>query len=169
NISLDRKPLSNGTPAMAALAMTASAAVIGITCRKPPNLRRSRVPVSLSTAPAAMNSEALKVAWLTVWKIAATAPSVLPNPSNIAIKPRWLMVEEARTPFRSGWNTAAQPPSSSEINPGPPSSQTRARVPANTGQKRSSTKTPSFTSVAECRYDETGVGADIADGSQKWN
>ncbi|MNV80892.1 hypothetical protein D3C71_1745230 [compost metagenome] len=62
NISLERKPLSSGTPAMAALAMMARVAVNGIYLRRPLNLRTSRVPVSWSIMPTAMNSEALKVA-----------------------------------------------------------------------------------------------------------
>ncbi len=62
NISLDRKPLSSGTPAMAAAATSASEAVSGIAWRNPPRRSMSRVPVSWSTMPVAMNSEALKVA-----------------------------------------------------------------------------------------------------------
>ena len=38
-----------------------------------------------------------------------------------------------------------------------------------TGHRRASRKTPAFTIVAECRKAETGVGAAIALGSQKWN
>ena len=93
NISFDRKPFSSGTPAIAAPAISASVAVTGMKRRSPPSLRRSRVPASWSTAPAAMNSEALKVAWLTMWKIAATTPSALPRPTSMVIRPRWLIVE----------------------------------------------------------------------------
>ena len=46
NISLDRKPLSSGTPAMAALATMASIAVKGIALYRPRSTRMSRVPVS---------------------------------------------------------------------------------------------------------------------------
>ena len=46
NISLDRNPLSSGTPAMAALAAMASEAVIGIALPNPLRRRMSRVPVS---------------------------------------------------------------------------------------------------------------------------
>ncbi|MNI05073.1 hypothetical protein D3C73_580170 [compost metagenome] len=53
----------------------------------------SRDPASWSMMPAAMNSEALKVAWLTVWKMAAIAPRSDPRPSSRQISPRWLMVE----------------------------------------------------------------------------
>ena len=63
NISFDRKPLSSGTPAMAALATMARVAVMGIICRSPDKRRMSRVPLSWSTMPAAMNSDALNVAW----------------------------------------------------------------------------------------------------------
>ena len=37
------------------------------------------------------------------------------------------------------------------------------------GVRRCSRKTPAATIAAECRYAETGVGAAIARGSQKWN
>jgi hypothetical protein len=46
NISFERNPLRSGTPAIAALATIASAAVIGIARRRPESRRRSRVPVS---------------------------------------------------------------------------------------------------------------------------
>jgi hypothetical protein len=39
----------------------------------------SRVPHSWSTMPAAMNSEALKMAWLMMWNTPATAASGVPN------------------------------------------------------------------------------------------
>ena len=62
NISLDRKPLSRGTPAIEALATMASVAVYGISLNRPLSLRMSRVPLSWSMMPAAMNNDALKVA-----------------------------------------------------------------------------------------------------------
>ena len=66
NISLDRKPLNNGTPAMAAVAVMASVEVHGISRHSPPSLRMSRVPVSWSMMPAVMNKAALKVAWFKI-------------------------------------------------------------------------------------------------------
>ncbi|MNL37088.1 hypothetical protein D3C87_1592100 [compost metagenome] len=36
------------------------------------------------------------------------------------------------------------------------------------GVKRASRKIPALTIVAECRYADTGVGAFIAPGNQKW-
>ncbi|MNN62115.1 hypothetical protein D3C81_1773930 [compost metagenome] len=78
---------------MAAAATIARAAVTGMERLRPLSLRMSRVPVSWSMTPAAMKSEALKVAWFTVWKMAATAASGLPSPSRSVIRPRWLMVE----------------------------------------------------------------------------
>ena len=93
NISLERKPLSSGTPAMAALATMARVAVIGMRRRRPESRRMSRVPVSWSMMPAAMNSEALKVAWFMMWKTAATAASGLLSPSSSVISPRCERVE----------------------------------------------------------------------------
>ena len=107
NISLDRKPLSSGTPAMAALATMASVAVIGIMVRRPDRRRRSRVPLSWSTMPTAMNSEALKVAWFMMWNTAATAASGLFRPSSRVIRPKCEIVEYASSPLRSFWNMAA--------------------------------------------------------------
>ena len=46
NISLERKPLSSGTPAIAAAATMASVPVIGMKRQSPLSLRMSRVPVS---------------------------------------------------------------------------------------------------------------------------
>ena len=56
--------------------------------------------------PAAMNSEALKVAWFMMWKTAATAASSRFRPSSRVISPKWLMVEYASKPFKSFWNIA---------------------------------------------------------------
>ena len=42
-------------------------------------------------------------------------------------------------------------------------------VPPRAGASRASRYTPAFTMVAEWRYALTGVGATMADGSQKWN
>ena len=78
---------------MAAAATIARVAVIGMNRNRPLRRRMSRVPDSWSMMPAAMNSDALKVAWLMVWKIAATAASGLLSPSRSVIRPRWLMVE----------------------------------------------------------------------------
>ncbi len=43
--------------------------------------------------PTAMNSDALNVAWFTVWKIAATTANGESSPSSRVISPRWLIVE----------------------------------------------------------------------------
>ncbi len=93
NISLDRKPLNSGTPAIAAAAIIASVAVQGIRRHRPARRRMSRVPVSWSMMPAVMNSAALKVAWLRMWNTAATADSGESSPIRKVISPRWLMVE----------------------------------------------------------------------------
>ena len=101
NISFDRKPFSSGTPAMAPAATVASSAVIGIACRKPFRRFRSRVPVSWSTTPVAMNSDALNVAWFTMWNTAAISASSVLMPSRNVIRPKWPIVEYASTPFMS--------------------------------------------------------------------
>ena len=62
NISFDRNPFSNGTPAIAPDATIASVAVIGMKCHKPFNWRMSREPVSWSMMPADMNNDALNAA-----------------------------------------------------------------------------------------------------------
>ena len=93
NISFDRKPFSSGTPAIAAQATIASEPVIGIAWIRPSSRRMSRVPVSWSMMPTAMNSEALKIAWFMMWNTAATTDSGVPMPSRQVIRPRWLMVE----------------------------------------------------------------------------
>ena len=71
----------------------ASVAVIGIAWRSPLSRRMSRVPVSWSMMPAAMNSDALNTAWFMMWKIAATMASGVPRPASVVISPRWLIVE----------------------------------------------------------------------------
>ena len=53
--------------------------------------------------------------------------------------------------------------------PAPHTSQKNKSVPASAGHRRASRNTPAFTIVAECKYADTGVGAAIACGSQKWN
>ena len=93
NISLLRKPLSSGTPAIAPAATIASAPVHGMYFHKPLSLRMSREPVSWSMMPAAMNREALKVAWLRMWNTPATTPSGSSSPNSSVISPRWLIVE----------------------------------------------------------------------------
>ncbi len=93
NISFDRKPFSNGTPAIAELATIASSAVLGMYFHRPFSLRMSREPVSWSMMPAAMKSEALKVAWLRMWKTPATTASGESRPNSSVIRPRWLIVE----------------------------------------------------------------------------
>ncbi len=67
--------------------------MIGIALYRPLSREMSRVPVSWSMTPAAMNSEALNVAWFIMWKTAATAASGLLSPSSSVIRPRWLIVE----------------------------------------------------------------------------
>ncbi|MNR37148.1 hypothetical protein D3C85_1551410 [compost metagenome] len=52
--------------------------------------------------------------------------------------------------------------------PAPPTIQNHSSLPASDGHRRASRNTPALTMVAECRYADTGVGAAMAWGSQKW-
>ena len=106
-------------PAIASEAMIASALVIGMAWRNPPSRRMSRVPVSWSMMPAAMNSDALKVAWLRMWNTPATTAIGVDRPNSRVIRPRWEIVEYASRPFRSCWKIACQAPSSRVIAPIP--------------------------------------------------
>jgi hypothetical protein len=166
---LRQEAVEHGTPAIAALATSASVTVIGIAWTRPLRRRMSRVPVSWSMMPAAMNSDALNVAWLMMWNTAATAASGLLRPSSSVMRPRWLIVEYASRRFRSFWNIARYAPSTSVVAPAPVTIQNHASLPASAGHSRASRNTPAFTIVAECKYADTGVGAAIACGSQKWN
>ena len=85
--------MSSGTPAIAAAATMASVAVIGMGRNNPDRRRMSRVPVSWSMMPAAMNRDALKTAWLQMWNIAARIATGPPIPASAVIRPRWLIVE----------------------------------------------------------------------------
>jgi hypothetical protein len=80
-------------PAIDSEAMAAMAKVTGIRRRRPPRRERSRVCVSWSTMPAVRKSAALKLAWLTMWKMATAAASGVPKPRSMVIRPRWLTVE----------------------------------------------------------------------------
>ena len=53
--------------------------------------------------------------------------------------------------------------------PVPVTAKNHSSVPPSAGENRTSRNTPALTMVAECRKAETGVGAAIAPGSQKWN
>ena len=147
-ISFDRKPFSGGMPASDSAAMVPMAKVIGISLRSPPSRLMERVPVSWSMMPAVMNSDALKVAWLMMWKTAAIAASSVPKPSSIVIRPSWLTVEWASSAFRSSLNTAITAPTVIVISPVVATIQNHSSVPASTGHSRAIRNSPAFTIVA---------------------
>ena len=151
NISLDKKPLVSGTPAIAAPATTASVAVHGISAASPPSHRMSRECVSWSTMPATMNSDALNAAWLRTWNTAATAASGVPIPTRQVTSPRWLTVEYASSPLRSCLKIAIVAANSSVTAPTVVTIASNQPDPASTGCSRISRKTPALTIVAECR------------------
>ena len=53
--------------------------------------------------------------------------------------------------------------------PVPVTVKNHASLPPRAGENRTSRNTPAFTIVAECRKADTGVGAAMAPGNQKWN
>ena len=93
----------------------------------------------------------LNVAWLRMWNTAAIAPSSVPVPSNIVIRPRWLTVENANNALRSCLNKAITAPSTIVIRPAEVTIQNHSGVPASTGHMRAIRNIPAFTIVAECR------------------
>ena len=88
NISFERKPFNNGTPAIAEAATIASVPVCGMCFQSPFRRRMSRVPTSCSMIPAAMKSDALNVAWLPMWNTAATFERGESKPRRKVIRPR---------------------------------------------------------------------------------
>jgi hypothetical protein len=81
--SLEKKPASGGTPAMAIEPMSIVAYVIGILRARPPILRMSCSPsTAWITEPESRKSRPLKKPWLIRWKIAAVhAPT--PSEANM--------------------------------------------------------------------------------------
>src|SRR5699024_5385823 len=65
NISLLKKPLNGGSPAMEKLPAMATVNDIGIKAINPPRRRISLVPICKSIMPTTMNSAPLNVEWLT--------------------------------------------------------------------------------------------------------
>ena len=144
--------MSSGTPAIAAAATMASVAVIGMKRNSPLSRRMSRVPVSWSMMPAAMNSDALKVAWLSMWKIAATAPSGLSEAEQqgdqAEMADRRIGQQALQVVLEHRDQGAEQQRREAGVADDP---DTSSSVPASTGQRRARRKTPAFTIVAECR------------------
>ena len=81
--SLEKKPASGGTPAIATEPMSIVTYVIGILRARPPILRMSCSPsTAWMTEPESRKSRPLKKPWVIRWKIAAVqAPT--PNEANI--------------------------------------------------------------------------------------
>ena len=71
--SLEKKPENGGRPASAARPTVIVAKVTGISRRRPPMSGIRLVPTAWITEPAARNSSALKAAWVSRWKVEASA------------------------------------------------------------------------------------------------
>ena len=71
--SFDQKPANGGTPAIASQPTMNVAAVTGMSLRSRPMRRMSCSScMPWMTEPDPRNSSALKKAWVTMWKMAAT-------------------------------------------------------------------------------------------------
>ncbi len=79
-------------PAIEAPARAAAAASTGADRPTPDSLRRSRVPVCLSTMPTTRNKAALKRACATSIATPASAAARVPTPTTTSRKPSWLTV-----------------------------------------------------------------------------
>ena len=112
----------------------------------------SRVPVSWSMMPAAMKSDALNVAWFSMWKIAATqrerAVQAEQQRDQAEMADR-RVGEQALEVLLEDRDVGAE---HERDEPGAcRRSRSTRRCPASTGHSRAIRNTPSFTIVAECR------------------
>ena len=85
------------------------------------------------------------------------------------IIPSWETVPYARTSLRSCYRRTRYPPRSRVPAPSTMTIPCQMGRSENAGANRATRYTPALTIAAACRYAETGVGAAIAPGSQKWN
>ena len=103
-----------------------------------------------------------------VSRIAATIAAGVPIPAQAVIKPRFAMVEYARTYFALLWEIA-RAEVIRKVNAPTNASAIPTHVWENSGAKTINRKTPALTMVDEWRRAETGVGATIAPVSQVEN
>ena len=143
-------------------------AVTGIATRKAPIRRMScSWCMPWMTEPEPRKRSALKKAWVTMWKIAAT---YAPEPTARNMNPSCETVEYASTRLMSCWATAMVAAKSAV--PAPTMaivSGTQSYDAVTTGPIRVMRKTPAVTMVAAWMSAETGVGPSMASGSQKYS
>ncbi len=98
-----KKAANGGRPLVVMIIIPIKAKDIGRAFRNPPINRMSLVPSACMMPPARRNPRPSKNAWLTMWKRLANQPmdaapaTAVPKPA--IMKPIWLTVEYARTPF----------------------------------------------------------------------
>ena len=139
-------------------------AVIGIFFLSPPIFLIScSWCIEWITAPAPRNKSALKNAWVTRWKIAAT---YAPAPIAININPSWEIVEYANTFLISNWFMAENAARSAVISPKTIMTKLAIFEYRNIGDIRTSINTPAVTIVAAWIRALAGVGPSMASGSQ---
>src|SRR5918992_2832518 len=96
------------------------------------------------------------------------ATAYAPTPAARNMYPSWLIVEYARTRFRSSWPIADRPAYRAVTSP-TTATTTRADSDAsNRAWVRTTRYTPAVTIVAAWISAETGVGPSMASGSQVW-
>jgi len=167
--SFATKPNRGGRPAALTPATTAVTNVTGMTRPSPPRAVTSRVPASWSTDPATMNSGALYSACASKNTTSASPAYVPPIPMSITIVASATTVEYAKSALLSRRSSASAAATTTVTPPTRLSVHTHSGTVANTGAIRASRYTPALTMVAEWRYADTGVGAAMALGNQKWN
>src|SRR5918996_2882629 len=161
--SLLKKPAARGTPASANPPMTNVIVVTGSFRHRPPRRFRSISPwVACITLPAPRNITALKNACVTRWKMAT---AYAPTPAARNIRPSWLIVEYARTRFRSSWPSAEVAAYRAVTLPTTATTNSACGDASNSECVRTTRYTPAVTIVAAWLSAETGVGPSIASGS----
>lgn len=108
------------------------------------------------------------MAWPRVSARAASIVARVPIDATVMMNPNWLTVPYAMISLRSFWRRAIQPPIIMVKRPSGMMIGCHALVALKVGASRATRNTPALTIAAECRKEETGVGAAIAPGSQKW-
>src|SRR5918992_3809214 len=97
------------------------------------------------------------------------ATAYAPTPAARNMYPSWLIVEYARTRFRSSWPIADRPAYRAVTSP-TTATTTRADSDAsNRAWVRTTRYTPAVTIVAAWISAETGVGPSMASGSHVWS
>ena len=152
--------MSSGTPAMAGAGHDGQRAGDRHGGHRPDSRRMSRVPVSWSMMPTAMNSDALKVAWFSMWNTAATAASFAAQAQQQGDQAEVADGGIGQQVPGRFWNIATKAPSSrvSSAGAGDDPEPFLGAPPVAPATAAPAGNTPAWTMVAE-QVGLTGVGA----------